>query len=1252
MWFVGGVVGLILGALAGSFWVALILACLGGFVGRMIARDRSATRAPDKLPERLPPGGVARELRELRLKVQMLEVRLGEVEARLAQGEAAEAAAETVFEPAPEETESRAETVASPAPVFTPPADTVTIRVEAPEPSPARTEVEAEADTGSSETWQPESRPASRPASEPTSQPVPRPAPDDADEIPPRWRETPSPAPEPAAIPWRDRLPAPVSALLFGGNTLVKMGVLILFLGLAFLLRYTAEHVTVPVELRYASVALAGAGLLALGWFLRGRRRDYALVLQGTGVGVFYLTTLSAMKFHALLEASAGFGFLSAVALLGAALAVLQNAAVLAIIAALAGFATPVLTSTGGNQMLALFTYLAILDAAIVLVARFKAWRSLNLIGFVGTFTLAAGWADRHYTHAQYAPVQAFLVLFFLLFTAAGVLFARRTLADSENALSGDDSLAAQAGAAIRHVGRVDSALVFGTPITAFGLQYLLTEPWEFGPAFSALAFAAFYMVLARWVFSRQQRGLALLAEAYAIVGVIFGTLAIPLGFEGAWTGAAWAVEGAGMYWLGVRQQRAYSRAFAYLVLVGATFKLLMAMSINDAPSGPVLDGSTLGPLLLAASAFTMWFLHRRAGLDDDSGWEALPGSLLPWLGAAALAVLPWQWFAPPVAAAATAVLATVFSAAARRFGLPSLDRIASALQAVAVASFVGTLHRASAASGAALAGGWESGLAAVVIAVSLLLTALRRLAHARRQGQGDKAGALALATGVAGLHLATLFALDLDVAAILWPFSASLALWGALRLGLPLLALVAAALQLVSAGWFLHTGGLIDAGFGQNGMAPAGFAHLHFWTPIVFALAAWFCGDRVRAGSVWQEEEPPRNAWCSRAWAQWAPVMWGLGWWLAAWFSEVDRVLEIGRLSAYLPAATVALAMVTASLLAALAVWRDWAPMGAATAVALPGLAFAALLGAAASRSAWLPSEHLGAFAWPLALVGHLRLLHLQRRWLPRRMLNALHVAGFWLFLLLAARECLLRLEVLGEPSSSWAMLGWVLVPAVVFWLVSASPLRERWPLAEYRRAYLEAACAPVALYLFAWSLAVNVASAGDASPLPYLPLLNPLELGQWLVLAALLLWWRALPEGSPVRLSDGAFKALAAAAAWFFVTGMVLRGCHHFADVPWRLATQFESRLAQAALSIAWAVMGVLAMVVGNRRASRPTWLAGAALLGVVVVKLFLFELAGRGGLYRIVSFIGVGVLLLIVGYFAPVPVKRDAESAKESA
>src|SRR5258706_2476958 len=110
---------------------------------------------------------------------------------------------------------------------------------------------------------------------------------------------SPRPAPPPA-VPLRDRLPPFVSRFVFGGNTIVKVGVLILFLGLAFLLRYAAERVSVPVELRYAGVALVGAFLLGLGWRLRDRRDAYGLILQGAGIGVFYLTALAAIKLHPL----------------------------------------------------------------------------------------------------------------------------------------------------------------------------------------------------------------------------------------------------------------------------------------------------------------------------------------------------------------------------------------------------------------------------------------------------------------------------------------------------------------------------------------------------------------------------------------------------------------------------------------------------------------------------------------------------------------------------------------------------------------------------------------------------------------------------------------------------------------------------------------------------------------------------------------------------------------------------------------
>ena len=90
-------------------------------------------------------------------------------------------------------------------------------------------------------------------------------------------------------------------------------------------------------------------------------------------------------------------------------------------------------------------------------------------------------------------------------------------------------------------------------------------------------------------------------------------------------------------------------------------------------------------------------------------------------------------------------------------------------------------------------------------------------------------------------------------------------------------------------------------------------------------------------------------------------------------------------------------------------------------------------------------------------------------------------------------------------------------------------------------------------------------------------------------------------------------------------------------------------ESMMVQAGLSIVWTLIALSLMIGGHLRHRREVWLIGAVLIAVVVAKLFLVELSNRGGLARIVSFIGVGVLLLVVGYFAPLPPKRAEAQAE---
>jgi uncharacterized membrane protein len=114
---------------------------------------------------------------------------------------------------------------------------------------------------------------------------------------------------------------------------------------------------------------------------------------------------------------------------------------------------------------------------------------------------------------------------------------------------------------------------------------------------------------------------------------------------------------------------------------------------------------------------------------------------------------------------------------------------------------------------------------------------------------------------------------------------------------------------------------------------------------------------------------------------------------------------------------------------------------------------------------------------------------------------------------------------------------------------------------------------------------------------------------------------------------------------AAFAVLSGSALRTVHHWSGVAFTAHALFRSMLVQAVLSILWSALALGSMASATRFALRPLWLAGAGLMGVVVLKLFLIDLSNAGGVERIVSFIGVGVLMLIIGYLSPVP-PRDPE------
>lgn len=384
------------------------------------------------------------------------------------------------------------------------------------------------------------------------------------------------------------------------GNIPVKVGVIISFVGVSFLLKYAIDRrlLVVPLEVRLLAVAAAALVLLGIGWRLRRKTPVYALSLQGGGLGILFLTVYAAFRIWALLPATLSFVLLVILTVSTGALSVLQNARWLAILGVVGGFLAPILVSTGQGSHVVLFSYYLLLNVAILGIAWYRAWRGLNLLGFAFTFVIGSVWGFEYYKPELWASTQPFLVLHFLLYQAVAILFARRQPPERS--------------------GIVDGTLVFGTPVIVFALQAALVNGMEYGLAISSAVAAAFYALGTFWLRRQKAFNPGMFAESYLALAVAFATVTIPLALDARWTSASWALEGAALVWIGVRQDRKLAK-LAGTALIGLSGFAFLDHGWQARSGMPVLNGNLLGGLLISVSAF---YASKKLSSAVNQGFE------------------------------------------------------------------------------------------------------------------------------------------------------------------------------------------------------------------------------------------------------------------------------------------------------------------------------------------------------------------------------------------------------------------------------------------------------------------------------------------------------------------------------------------------------------------------------------------------------------------------------------------------------
>jgi uncharacterized membrane protein len=750
-----------------------------------------------------------------------------------------------------------------------------------------------------------------------------------------------------------------------GGNIFMRVGIVLLFLGIGFLISYASGLGIISVEMRMTAIALSAVAGLIVGQRLLASRRDYALMLQGAAIGVLYLDIFGAFSLYELIPAAFAFALLFAVSALAATLAVLQNAAPLAYAGFAGGFLAPILASSGSGNYVGLFSYYVVLNITLLAIAWFKSWRPLNLLGFYFTFGVAALWGLDSYSSDKYASTQPFLIIFFLIYACIPILYARRQ--------------------PINLRGYVDGSLLFGTAIISFGMQLVLVEHFEYGAAWSALGFGAFYVVTASMLWRRREEE-QLLLEVFLALGVVFATLVIPFALGASDTAGVWALEGAGLIWIGLRQDRPLARAAGIaLQLAAAIFWLSHQPS---AAAAMFVNSSYLSGIMLAAAGFFSARLYRSAPTKPEAACEQL---FIVWF------VLWW-------------------------FGIGCREIIL----------FIDN----------DLIGNWFVGYAALsAVAITVLC---RRWTWPRMQST---------ALLVVGLY------------------------------------------------------------------ALAGFHHV-------------------------VDTEGPLHEF--GGWLVWPVGMLAYYWILSKSESSLSELL--------LAAGHVAMGLL--------------------------------LLGVLYVEILWFGEEWLDLHrTWVFAMVAALNIAALQ----------LIHRARFW--------------PIVDWPNS---YVGWI---------------------------------GSVVGFSLALMILASFENSGTAPPLPWLPVLNPLDAIALIGVLSLITHWLDLGKLYPLMSHQNntriAWVCLGLATfVWLNVT--LFRTLHHWWGLIYDLDAMLASSVAQTSLTILWVIVGMLVVIVASRREMRNFWLAGGALLVIVVAKLFLEDLANTGSLERIVSFLGVGAVLILIGYFSPIPPK----------
>ena len=368
----------------------------------------------------------------------------------------------------------------------------------------------------------------------------------------------PSAPPHPTAAAASQSMPDLESRI--GSHWLNRIGIAAVLIGISYFLKFAFENDWIGASGRVTIGLICGIAIVL--WSEGFRRKGYkafSYSLKAVGIGALYLSLWAAFHLYSLIPNGVAFVMMLAVTASAAAMSLAQDAQILAGFALIGGFSTPLLLSTGVNREIALFSYVAVLDLATLVLVTFKPWRRLLVMSYGGTLLLYLGWYAKFYSRPQLGLTLAFATLFFAIFAVAPLV----TL---------------QPEGEIPLLASIPAVLAFLNAGVYFLQAYSMIEEVDRTyMAWFALALAAVYILLSRQIHARNlpQRASRILYFLHLALAIGFITVAIPIRLNAHWITIGWFIEAGALLWVADRIQSDFLNVFALGALALGVVRLL-----------------------------------------------------------------------------------------------------------------------------------------------------------------------------------------------------------------------------------------------------------------------------------------------------------------------------------------------------------------------------------------------------------------------------------------------------------------------------------------------------------------------------------------------------------------------------------------------------------------------------------------------------------------------------------------------------